>query len=139
MFRDDGGERCVHVRRHPVRVATNIERGAALEPLVQLAARLGNALLHVGSPPPVAREGEVDACEGAALQRALPLELVKEVAREMTGAKNEPVASAGAGRDALLYEGAVGSDSGARADHDDVAGAVRRQAEARVRLDADGH
>ena len=69
----------------------------------------------------------------------MPLELVEEVAREVSRAEDQPVPAARARGHALLQEGAVGRDAGPGADHDHVPRAVGGQAEARVRLDVDRH
>src|SRR5207342_260546 len=73
--------------------------------------------------------------QAAVLQRLLPFELVEKLRTCMAGAEQQPVATAGTGRDALLHEAAERCDTSAGADHQDVAAAVDGNAEAFVALD----
>src|SRR5688572_12115170 len=136
---DDAGERGVHIGRHTRRVTADIKNRPILDPFIQQPACVRDALLDIDSLPAIARESEIDAGENALLERALPLELVEEVLREMPRAEDEPVTSTRARRRALLDEGAVRRDAGARADHDQVPRGVSRQAEAGVGFDVNGH
>jgi hypothetical protein len=68
-------------------------------------------------------------------RRLEPLGLVEKLTREAPRAEEKPVAAARAVCTALLQERAIGRDTRARADHDEIAIPVRRQAKARVGLD----
>ena len=71
---------------------------AAFEPVVDLAAVFAQPVLHVDLVGLVAREGEVEAVQFAALERLLPFELIEEVAAAVRVAEEQPVAAACAGR-----------------------------------------
>src|SRR3954469_2631520 len=134
LFGDDRDQGVVHVRRHPRRVAAEVEMGAFLAPGVEIAGALEHAVLDIGLVRAVAREGDVHAVEKAVLQPRLPFGLVKEVASKIALAEEQPGTAACAPRLALLKEGPIGGDSGAGADHDDGC-IVPRQSELLVRLD----
>src|SRR3546814_7049422 len=111
----------MHVLAHRDRTA-DVGVGAALQPVVQVAAALTQALLHVGargrgsgrgrgrsrvvSGGGVPREGEVEPMQLAGLQRPLPFELVQELAAEIPVAEEQPVAPTGTDGSALLHEAA---------------------------------
>ena len=65
----------------------------------------------------------------------LPLELVEELALEVAGPEEQPVATGGALRFAVLQEPAERRDAGARADHDHIPRGVGWQPEPFVLLD----
>src|SRR3546814_3680949 len=67
----------MHVRRHPVRIAADIEMRAFLKPAVDLPAALEQAMLDIDLPVLVARERHIHAAQQAVLQEPLPLELIQ--------------------------------------------------------------
>src|SRR5690348_4915639 len=79
----DVDERGMDVPGHVVGVAADVQVRAFLQPGVELPALLAQAVLHVDLLRGVAREGEVEAVQPAALQGVLPLDLVEEVAGEV--------------------------------------------------------
>src|SRR5712671_3083960 len=121
-------QRAAHVLGHLLGVAADIEIGAVLEPLDQLAAAIPQAVLDVDLLRRVAREGDVHAGQRPVLQGILPFELVEEVVGVVAVAEEQPGFSGGARAAALLDEAAERRDAGARTHHDDVA-IGRRQAE----------
>src|SRR5690606_34420473 len=93
--------------------AADVEVRARLQPVVDLAAALAQALLDVDLLRLVAREREVQAVQFAVAQRFLPLGLVEEAGIEVLGAEEQPVAAARAGLRALLDEAAERRHAGA--------------------------
>src|SRR5207342_2888312 len=104
--------------------AADVEMRAVDDPVVDRATVFAQALLHVDAFGLVARKGEVEPVQAAVLQRLLPFELVEKLRTCMAGAEQQPVATAGTGRDALLHEAAERCDTSAGADHQEVAAAV---------------
>ena len=104
LLAKDALQRGVHVLRHRVGVAADVDRRAILHPRVQLAPRVPQRMLHVALLRLVARERHVQPRQHAALQQVLPFELIQEVVRVVAVAEHQPVASARADRIALLHE-----------------------------------
>src|SRR3954454_25406318 len=70
------------ILRHRFRVAADVEAGATIEPLDDLAAALPQPVLDIDLLGRVAGEGEVEAAERTVGERVLPFELVEEVVSE---------------------------------------------------------
>src|SRR5690606_14609985 len=98
----------------PRRVAADIEVRALLQPGMDVARLLAEAVLDVELLRAVAREGDVHPCQRAVGQPLLPFGLVEEVAAEMALTEEQPRPAAAA-RLALLQEGAIGGNAGAGA------------------------
>lgn len=138
MLHDDVDQRRIHVGRHLLGVAADVEVRAVLEPCIQVLADAAQAVLHVlAGNTAVARKREVAAAQHTALHRILPFRLVQEFALEVTRTEEEPVASGGALRLAVLHEATERGDTRTGADHDHVARRVGRQTEALVLFDED--
>jgi len=75
---------------------------ARLQPVIDLAAALAQAVLHVQLVRLVARERQVQAVELAAPERVLPFALVEEAAVEVLAAEEQPVAAGRTGLGAFL-------------------------------------
>ena len=110
--------------------------GTLGEPGPEVAALLGDAVLDIAFVGLVAGEGDAHPRQEPGLAVRLPVELVEEVAAEVTVAEDQPVstgvASAAAGRRALLHEGAEGRHTGPGGDHDHGGIGVGRQPKGRV-------
>ena len=109
----------MHVGRHRVDAAADVEVGPFLQPAVQLAALLQHAVLHVDLGALVARKGHVQARQHAQLQPAEPFDLVEEIGAETPVAEEQPRLAPGAALLAVLHEGPEGGHAGAGTDHDD--------------------
>src|SRR5262249_15590657 len=108
---------------------------AVLEPGVQFAAALTDAVLHIDLVALVARDREMESRHRPALERLLPFDWIEKIAVELRIAEQQPVAAVRAERGAFLHEAAEWRHAGARADHDDVARGILWQAEALVPFD----
>src|SRR5215469_6431754 len=102
--------------------------GAFLEPRPHLAGALAHTLLHVDALLLVAREGEIDFAQEAALVERRQLILIEKIARAVLVAEKEPVEALGADDAALLQEGTERRHARARSDHDHRRVLVLRQA-----------
>src|SRR5690606_6414159 len=108
------------------------EVGAAADPGPDLGSVGEHLVLHVDLFFLVAGPGEVEAMHLPLGDIVVPLFLVEIVGGVLLVAEEYPVATGGAGGDAVLHKGAEGGDAGARADHDAVLGAVLGGAEVGV-------
>jgi len=133
----DGVQGGVNVFGHVGGVATDVDAGTFLEPLVENGSLLEHSILDVDLALLIAGEGEVEAGEVPVVLHGFELFAVEEVGGGAALAEEEPVATGGAKGTALVQEGAEGSDAGARPDHDDGGGGVGGEAESLVGLNVD--
>ncbi len=145
---NDIDQREFDVLGHALGVAADIDVRAVSEPGPQIAAGFAHAVLHVDLLIAVARPGERQPRQQAALFHRLEFVLVEKIVAGTLVAKEQPIAARRLGRLALLKKGAERGHAGARADHDNRHVGVGRQREimrllhidphARSRLDAIG-
>ena len=93
----DVDERVVNVLRHAMRVATDVEVGAALQPCPDFLRVFEHPVLDVNLLRLVAGERGVQAGEHAVLLPRVELGFVEEVGGAMLLAEEKPVASLGSG------------------------------------------
>ena len=94
-------ERCADILRHGLGVAADIELGAIVQPIDEVAAPLPETMLHVDLLRRVTREGEVELRQRSVLQRILPFELIQEVVRVAPVAEEQPGSADRADRHAV--------------------------------------
>jgi len=126
MSHGDVDQRSVHVLGHMSGVPADVEVRAVFQPRIKLGTVFAQALLYIDFLGGIARKGEVELVQYAALQCGLPFGLVEKILAEMAIAKEQPVASSGRVFLTLLHERAERRHAGSRADHDDVARRIGR-------------
>src|SRR5690606_12641863 len=104
---------------------------------IDLAAALEQLVLHVDFVRLIAREGDIDAMEHAALAIVEPLGVVEEIGDEVALAEEQPIASARTERITLGNETAKRRDPRAGADHDHGCVGIGGQAEVRIAMQID--
>ena len=114
VVHDDVEQCAVHIRRHALGIAADVEMGTVLEPAEEFAALFAQAILDVNPLGGIPREGDVEPLQPTLLQRVQPFGLVKEVALAVAATEHEPVAAGGAVLGARLQEAAEGRDASAR-------------------------
>src|SRR5690349_2173607 len=83
LLGDDFGECLMHVARHSLGVAANVEMRAFLQPRIEVARPLLHPMLHVDLSGLVTRERHVHARQHAVLQELLPFALIEEIGGEV--------------------------------------------------------
>src|SRR6478736_6116010 len=101
VLRHDVDQRALHVLRHALGVAADVDMRAVGKPGPQIAPDLAHAVLHVEFLLAVARPGERKPRQHALRFHAGELVLVEEVVSRALMSKEQPVAPAGLGGHAL--------------------------------------
>src|SRR5437763_4097324 len=84
-------QRRMHILRHRVRVTTDVDGRAILQPRVHIAPRIPQRVLHVALLWLITREGDVQPRQHATFQQILPFQLIQEVVRIVAMTEEQPV------------------------------------------------
>ncbi len=86
-FGHDFDQRRMHVGRHALRIAAHVQCAPPSSQAYSSRTRLAQPILHVGRGVPSREKADVDAVQQALARGVLPLDLVQELAGEVTRAE----------------------------------------------------